>query len=310
MTHTGHRIQQQAKQESRSQKMKDLASKHEPNPNAIVVTIEKPLKSADNKEKPQERSKKPEAKMTESGIRSWLSKSTITDWIVVIFTGVLTWVGISQGTIAKAALEATKDQVLINNRQLRVQLNDERAWLKITSLRIPTPSRPGDGVSPVGINVGQPVFFPLTIVNLGKSVAKSIDVEVYVQIVNSNEGPSLGWVENNPPHPTFQNHTGMFFPNDNHTIPAVRIGHNKQIEVATEDEVKGINSGSKFVVAFGRVTYDDIFHRRHWTKFCVPLLDKAGPYATGYCAEFNSEGEVRKDGTLGGDELDVDLNEN
>jgi hypothetical protein len=259
--HKGHRPQKQLVEARRLARMEELTQLH-------PVVLDLPHEEKTQKE--PERIVKSE---------SWWQRNSTTNWLMIAITVFLAYVAFEQGSIS--------------NRQLKVMQNDERAWMKVSPERIGGP----DGKSPILLAADMPIQIPMQIQNIGKTVAKKVEVYNYVEIVDADKSPALGWIENTPKHPMKIIYSGMFFPNDSHTALVNRIGADRENQSATADEVTGVNEGKKYLVIFGLALYKDVFNVGHWEKFCVPLLDRpAGSFNSGECAAFNNEGNVDDNG--------------
>jgi hypothetical protein len=198
-------------------------------------------------------------------------RSTITEKLLVVFTCALAVLGYFQWR--------TSDS------QLNVMRNDERAWIEVL------PKGDDKEALNISFTVGQPVGFPVTIKNTGKTPAKNVTIRLFVEIVDASQSPPLDWVSDHTHHPHNQITTGIFFPGAHIDQVMVRTrGKVTDPLVATQTEIDSILASKSYVSAFGIVTYDDIFGYPHWLKFCSWISEK-GDFMTEKCTAYNSVDE-------------------
>ena len=198
--------------------------------------------------------------------QSWWKRPSITDYCLTAFTFVLAVTSIYQWNIT--------------NGQLQVMQNDERAWMTFE----PTPP-PKDAM---GIVVeGKPIEFTLEFSNTGKTPGINVREQAILVLVDSGahtpielmDDPSRGWVLQ----------SGILVPNKVVSQVITRTsGSGAYGQLATADEVKSVGSLKKHIVVFGRIDYMDIFHKKHWTKFCKYVTG----LPTAECAQYNSTDEA------------------
>jgi hypothetical protein len=168
---------------------------------------------------------------------------------------------------------------------------DQRAWLESrdeNSRDADTPERHRFAES---IQSGQPVNYPLHVINSGKTPAKNITVHIFVLILPASQGPPLEWVDHTAEHPHELLESGILFPNSAARPLMSRVANNGIAIFATDDEAKAIKEGASYVAAFGVIRYDDVFKVSHTTRFCdwdtaKPGIDSA-KFDTRKCAQFN-----------------------
>jgi hypothetical protein len=186
----------------------------------------------------------------------------------------------AQVKAAQAGVEAVQTQTI----------QEERPWLKLSPFK--TRNQMGAEASPIIASTGTPVAVPVQIENIGKTVARNVEINTFVQILNGSEEPSLDWVNSKTNHPHQHDYTGMFFPADPHVAWVQRIGDGDKPQLTTKEESDGLDNKSKYIVVFGIANYD-VSNVRHWYKFCFPIRYDGPAYKYGTCITFNSEGEVK-----------------
>ncbi len=206
---------------------------------------------------------------TPVGFREFLKRPSITDWCIAGFTFVL----------ASAAIY----QFIIMGSQLKVMRIDQRAWLKFEA----APVKAGDESVSWQIVPGQPVTYPLRVVNTGKTPATNIDMRIFADIVDASQEPPLGHVEEHAHVPHGHITAGIIFPSSDFKQPVVRPGNNGAPLMATDDEVIAVRDGRAYLAVYGVIAYDDVFKTRHWTKFCNWIALK-GQFHALKCTQYNS----------------------
>ncbi len=194
-------------------------------------------------------------------------------WVI----GMGTWVAVIAACVY-AAIAAT--QVKDARTQFR---KDQRPWIRVNlnpNLVIP---------------VNGEFVVPLDVVNTGKTPARDISGDVWIEILASSAAPELEPVSAKPPAKFA---TGVMFTNQSVPTPIVRVRWRTDTETEpdpiTPDERQRLTTGRAYVATHGRVTYWDVFNIQHWTQFCTftPLVNTPSPERSSYgakkCAEYNS----------------------
>jgi hypothetical protein len=174
----------------------------------------------------------------------------------------------------------------IATRQLDVMRKDQRAWLEFKA-QSDTPV--SDKVT-VQIITGQPVTYPLRIINIGKTPARNIAIKVFLDIVDASQEPPLDRVESaeaGSPYPFGVIRAGIVFPNTDLKQRIVRIMKGGAPLVATDSEVSAVRDGKAYLAVYGIIRYDDIFKIHHWTRFC-DWKALNGTFEALRCTQYNS----------------------
>jgi hypothetical protein len=177
--------------------------------------------------------------------RELMKSSTLTNWCLVIFTGIL----------AGAAIY----QFIIMGSQLDTMRKDARPWIKID-------------FDPITFRVNSPIGSTVHIVDNGKTPAKAITVDVVVEKVNNGEEPKLDY---HWPHSRFT--TGLLSPNTPRDAPFSRLrasanGTATEDDILTQSESDDFQHFKIFFVVYAITSYKDFFGIEHWTKLCVAEL--------------------------------------
>jgi hypothetical protein len=205
-------------------------------------------------------------------LRELLKRPSLTDYVVATFTVVLAVVAVFQG--------------IFMYRQVTVMRSDERAWLKLTTQ--PDANNPDKTTIP--ITVGQPVNYPFQIANIGKTAATNIDARLYYSILDASQDVPVDEVDNASTYPYNHITAGIVYPNDVMKQIGTRPQKGGAPLLATKDEVEGIRDGKKYLAVFGIVSYDDVFGKGHWSKFCNWIAGN-GDFQAESCTRFNSVGD-------------------
>jgi hypothetical protein len=158
--------------------------------------------------------------------------------------------------VSICALIAALMQAYFMRKAMRV---DERAWVSVV-----LPSEfPLNGAS---------LQAAFQIANTGKTPGKHIEGDVIATVLNKGDIPSLGDFSIGHPHNRLYP-VGIIYPGSSPipmTIPLVKYGA-LAAETIVPDETlrKDIADGNRFIIFYGRITYDDVFGIHHWSQFCV-----------------------------------------
>lgn len=196
------------------------------------------------------------------GFREFLKRPSVTDWCVAGFTFVL-------------ALSAIY-QFIIMGGQLDVMRTDQRAWLQFQA----SPTKPGSDGATWQLTSGQPVTYPLRVVNTGKTPAKNLDMKIFIDIVPADQEPPLEYVDKNSGHPYGHITSGIVFPNADFNQTVVRPSADGSPQLAIKD-------GKSYLAVYGVIDYDDVFKTHRRTKFCAWIATSGTFHASG-CTKYNS----------------------
>jgi hypothetical protein len=194
-----------------------------------------------------------------------LTRSSLTDWLLALFTLVL----------AGAAIY----QFVIMGGQLDTMRKDQRAWIVVTQK------------SGTTIAIDAAPSTSMTITNTGKTPASQIVGHFYVEVVPNGENPHF---EAQMIHTTMI--SGVVLPNAPQEITASRrrakvngTAGEGEGDPLTPDEKASLDAGKSWIAVHGIVWYDDVFHQhRHWIKFCFWSDLKPGNYGSRGCTAYNS----------------------
>jgi hypothetical protein len=177
------------------------------------------------------------------GLRELANRSSLTDYIIALFTLVLAGCAIYQFVIMSGQLDAMR--------------KDQRPWLKLTF-----------ELNPVAVN--SPVSGIMRLSNGGKTPAREVKADVVIEWVTNGQQPVFDYAF---PHGAAT--TGTVFPNEAPIgVPIVRTqfvgagpaSENEIVSQAKFDQYMGIKI---FLVVYATVTYKDFFGNDHWTKTCA-----------------------------------------
>jgi hypothetical protein len=139
-------------------------------------------------------------------------------------------------------------QALIYWKQLDIIRKDQRPWVKVDSPAVvPSPSIDSPELIP-----------PVTIVNAGKTPARPIFSEFFVERLNAENQPTFtgrkvgGFT------------TGVMYPNVPVTLQPGVISYR-----ITQSDLPPYEDGKIYFAFYGNVTYSDEFGTPHWSHYCV-----------------------------------------
>jgi hypothetical protein len=202
----------------------------------------------------------------------FFKRPSVTDWCIMVFTGVL----------AGAAIY----QFVLLGGQLAIMRTDQRAWLEFGT----TPDIAGTDAASVQLTAGQPITYHMFVPNSGKTPAKNADVTVFMEMVDADKGPSLDQVDN-PTRAHVHIISGIIFPGSKHNQDIVRPSDQGTPRPTTKDEVEAFQNHKTYFAVYGIITYDDVFRAHHWTKFCNWVAVSPGTFNAHTCTQFNSVDE-------------------
>jgi hypothetical protein len=157
---------------------------------------------------------------------------------------------------------------LIANRQLEGLKKDQRPWVKALGGQVNIAGNVMPEKTPV-LNI------PLHILDIGKTPAKNIRADFFIESVKNGNEPLL-----NKSSVLMQATTGIVFPLDIQDFPASYS--------LLQGDWEDWKEGRSFLVIYGHITYKDIYQTEHWTDYCQFSSPKAGGYTAKKCTDYNS----------------------
>jgi hypothetical protein len=191
----------------------------------------------------------------------WPNRENLS-WWEFFLTVLITLIIAAELGLAIYALEESKLQGevlrdLKDNEERAARLN-ERPWMNVAV---------GQGQ----LVDGQPLVMPIQITNSGKTPAKNVQGTIVLNLLHKGEEPGFIYETG---HPRYAIDVGMMAPNFPNRLSWAVLPKNlppsaplKPISVSSVIR-QGINDGSLYIAAHGRITYDDIFGKSHWMTFC------------------------------------------
>jgi hypothetical protein len=157
--------------------------------------------------------------------------------------------------VSVLALLAYFTQACYMRKTMRV---DQRAWISI-----PFPSFPLNGA-----------FIPVAmqIINSGKTPAKGLVVDVFASVLNKDDKTTVGDFSIGHPHERLHA-PGVVFPRDpvpvNISVGTYLPEGGQDATVPDEALRQDVASGKRYILFYGRATYQDVFEVEHYTQFCT-----------------------------------------
>jgi hypothetical protein len=192
-----------------------------------------------------------------------------------------------QAAATKSVADQALSQAAIATGQLQVMQADERAWLEF---RIQKPQAGGD-VGP-RVSSGQPLDLPVQIMNSGKTVARNVVMDIFVDILDASQEANLDNVADLTNHHHERSTTGTIFPSADYKVQITRYRDKGGVGPITVPEFIALNEGRSYISTYGIITYDDVFNKHRWTKFCQWgwMNASKGGFSAKKCTAFNSVG--------------------
>ena len=188
---------------------------------------------------------------------------------------------------ARQQLREMQAQVDAVQRQMR---QDQRAWLALTMDWPTVKDAKGEIIGKVvHVTENQPLVVPMRLTNSGKTIARIVQADIFVEVVKTVESPHLGSGNGAP----WQFSAGIILPNTPSDFPAYRQEPKKTgLEAMfqlTPTENQDLSTGRAYLAVHGKMTYRDVFGFPHWTKFCgwVPLNPSPRYYNSKKCSDYN-----------------------
>ncbi len=184
---------------------------------------------------------------------------------------------------------------IIYYKQLQT-MNDTLDLSRKTSER---ESRALVSIKPVGdiqVVVDQVPEVKLVLNNLGKTTARQIVGEIYIEVIPKDQGPTF--VHGNPT-PSTRYTAPDLFPTETHDLAAKRLKAVGEIVEGgpagewpiSKDEYASLLNGDTYLAAHGYIDYVDVYHVAHWSRFCVWRILKPGQFKAKSCTQYNTTDE-------------------
>lgn len=185
-------------------------------------------------------------------------------WVnVLAFLAVAVYAAITyrQWRTMDATLKEAQSQTAISRRLAETSDKsyrlEQRAWIVVSTK------------GPITHTINMPIFYPLRIVNIGKTIAKRMEAHIAVELINRREGPEFIYT---PGHAHTMKLANIVLPNDpdDGSYPALKRGATGYAEqvLITPTILRGVNTQTLATMAHGKITYKDIFGADHWINFC------------------------------------------
>ena len=175
-------------------------------------------------------------------------------FFVIVYT--LVTVGIWYAN--KKVAEDTHQSVVNADANFRI---DERAWMAFKFME-----------GNITFTVDKSFLVPTELVNTGKTPAKNVHGNIVVGVFKKGEALDFTY---SPGHANYAVRAGTIFPNGKIVESFEAIQHGQEhaepivFTTALKDELWNAKS---FVVVHGRISYNDIFGKEHWTTYCRYVL--------------------------------------
>jgi hypothetical protein len=140
----------------------------------------------------------------------------------------------------------------------------------------------------------------IKLTNMGKTIARKVESEAYMEIVPRTKGPTFVHPDGTP-NVTYK--SADMFPGDTDGFPDKRDkamaapvdGQEAEEWPLSKEEYESLTRGDTYLAAHGIVVYVDIYQVKHWSRFCThqflakdPVLGSKHTYAAMSCTEDNT----------------------
>jgi|GEM_PF-3941218 len=193
----------------------------------------------------------------------WDKTKIILEIFGVVFLAIYTAYTIKMYCANKKAADAAQSAAKTAKETLDSTREDRRAWVGPVEVILPDFGRTAND------------HFGVWIKNSGRTPARKVVTKISTQFIPSDADLT----------PVYKN-VGL---TESVSViqPEMRIAIKSLAypAVINRPEMKELRSGKKTLYMYGLITYEDVFHHPHWTKFCVYLSpDLAG---FGACNKYN-----------------------
>jgi hypothetical protein len=179
-----------------------------------------------------------------------------------------------QFKLSQQQVKAAQDSAEAIQRQMR---QDQRPWISVELGGTPVPNTE-KGTVTFNTVENQPIEIPLRITNVGKTPARRVEAQFFVEIVKNGQIPDL--------HPKKKADNGysagIIFPNIPNPTNASRL------RPIIRSEMKDLVEGKSYIAAHGRVDYRDVFNIPHWATFCLWVPFANAMFTSHECANYNN----------------------
>lgn len=178
-------------------------------------------------------------------------------------------------------------QSSVINGQLKAMRSDTQAWVTVDFR---------DKPSFADWTINGLLTTMLSMKNGGKTPAANLSGDLGLEIMPLGQDPDF-----NAPVIRNQIFEGTLLAGDHKDIPVARlrqkVGAAKGVGEAypfTQNDKDALDQDKAWMAVFGRITYEDVFHKPHWTQFCFWLNLRSREreylpmYMTKGCAKYNA----------------------
>lgn len=164
---------------------------------------------------------------------------------VAVYASVAWW----QGCLLKQSIQNAQENFI----------KDQRAWISVS---VPN-FFPLDG---------QTIPLKIQIVDTGKTVAKNVNGDFFATVLDKGEKPPFDKFGVGHPHNRI--YAGAIFPTATppleSVVTVVKYGAGAPVVIVPDQALRDkiLTTGESYIVFFGKITYCDVFHVKHWTSFC------------------------------------------
>ena len=134
------------------------------------------------------------------------------------------------------------------------------------------------------IHENQPITIPLGIENVGQSEALKVHVQSQVRLVEAGTEADFTYSR---PAMNYED-TGALFQGDGSTLTFKSRADGQDIVLSKQDFLR-LQESTAYVIAYGKVDYQNIFGVPHWATFCLQFtVNDVNPSKHQKCASYNS----------------------
>jgi hypothetical protein len=205
---------------------------------------------------------------------------------------------------ARSAYAACENAQIARSTLLEIQSGRNDAHgVAVSSIYQAVAATPSDSatltpyIDPISLRLNGSIAFLFRFQNTGRTAARNVRFLARVIFVGRNEDPDFSY----PPLRTGHMNIGRMYSGassyagDRNLQPSISVlNDDGSVFKAGTQDLSDFNEGKKDAIAYGTITYSDIFGVKHWTRFCTVnqrLSDVGVVLDSGHkkCADYNRD---------------------
>lgn len=152
-------------------------------------------------------------------------------------------------------------------------------------------------IDPLDVRVNENIAFLFRFQNFGRTAAKNVRFTARVVFLGRDGDPDFSFPQSQTAHMSIGRmySGGSSYAGDRSLQPSISVlSKGGSVVRADAQDVSDFNTGRKDAIAYGTITYSDIFGVQHWTHFCTvnqKLVDVGVVRNSGHtkCSAYNRD---------------------